>query len=70
MRITFEDAEAWYRGDEDQNVSAHQVAVFYREEYRSAIKMAIRFYDPDYMATVADEKKVEWLKGLLCDKKV
>lgn len=32
MKITLEDAEAWYRGDEDQNVSAHQVAVFYRGE--------------------------------------
>lgn len=32
MRITREDAESWYRGDEDQNLSAHQVAVFYRGE--------------------------------------
>lgn len=33
MKISLEDAESWYRGDQDQNVSAHQVAVFYRGEY-------------------------------------
>lgn len=33
MKITLEDAEFWYRGDQDQNVSAHQVAVFYRGEF-------------------------------------
>lgn len=36
MKITREDAEAWYRGDEGQSVSAHQAATFYRAEMLKA----------------------------------
>lgn len=36
MKITREDAEAWYRGEEGQTASAHQVATFYRAEMLKA----------------------------------
>lgn len=44
MKITLEDAESWYRGDQDQNVSAHQVAVFYRGE-ASKLRAKLDFYE-------------------------
>ena len=37
MRITREDAEAWYRGDENQNLSSHQAASFYRNDLVVAV---------------------------------
>ena len=41
MRIKLEDAEAWYRGDEDQNLSAHQAATFYRGEMVALLDITI-----------------------------